>query len=98
MLWLMNTFNKSSSYLVQVLTVTPSVLPSSTVYSVYGVYKPENGGNDRFSAAKYGRGQNRGALRAPFCLLNPTKSKILDPPLACVSESVCPNWGEALLI
>ena len=80
----MNTFNKSSSYLVQVLTVTPSVLPSSTVYSVYGVYKPENGGNDRFSAAKYGRGQNRGALRAPFCLLSPTKHKILDPPLLTI--------------
>ena len=56
MLWLMNTFNKSSSYLVQVLTVTPSVLPSSTVYSVYGVYKPENCGNDHFSAQPHKMG------------------------------------------
>ena len=50
MLWLMNTFNKSSSYLVQVLTVTPSVLPSSTVHSLCGVYKPENGRNDHFQS------------------------------------------------
>ena len=50
MLWLMNTFNKSSSYLIQVLTVTLSVLPSSTVFSVWC----ENGGKDCFSAAKMG--------------------------------------------
>ena len=78
MLWLINTFNKSSSYLVQVFTITPSVLPSS-VYSVYGVYKPENGGNDHFPAQL--RGQNHSTLCVPFCFLNPTKSKILDPPL-----------------
>ena len=50
MLWLMNTFNKSSSYLIQVLTVIPSVLPSSTIFSVWC----ENGGKDHFSAAKMG--------------------------------------------
>ena len=40
--------------------------------------------NDDFSPKnprKRGRGQNRGALRAPFLSVNPPISKILDPPL-----------------
>ena len=78
MLWLMNTFNKSSSYLIQVFTVTPSVLPSSTVFSVY---KPENGGKGRFSCAKMGVAKIAARFARHFYSLDPTKSKILDPPL-----------------
>ena len=76
----MNTFNKSSSYLIQVLTVTPSVLPSSTVFSVWCI-KTWKWRKRPVFRCKNGRGQNRSALLAPFCPLNPTKSKILDPPL-----------------
>ena len=90
MLWLMNTFNKSSSYLIQVLTVTPSVLPSSIYCIQCMVYiNLKMAEKTVFRAQKKGRGQNYGTLRAPFCSLNPTKSKILDPPL-CTHTHTCP--------
>ena len=73
MLWLMNTFNKSSSYLIQVFTVAPSVLPSSTVFSVY---KPENGGKGRFSCAKkWAWPKSRRASRAIFVPSTPLNLK-----------------------
>ena len=93
MLWLMNIFNKSSSYLIQVLTVTPSVLPSSTVYMVWKWRKRP------FFSRKNGRGQNCGVLCMPFSSLNPTKSEILDPPLGVRSHpSSPPGYEPALLL
>ena len=47
--------------------------------------------------AQNGRGQNRGELRAPFCSLNPTKSKILDPPLCLDSSAVFMNEPNAVI-
>ena len=49
------------------------------------MYKPENNGNERFSAKKSGRDQNSGTT--PFCSLSPLKLKSWDTEMIIMIKS-----------